>query len=69
MTTVATTPPAPRALAGISPFRRPAAAGDGNRVTADQSPLLRAADRDEKAMHRLRHPFAVMADTATPPGR
>lgn len=68
MTVINTTPHMPAAVAEISRFGRPAASGARTRTasflapaaTPDQSPVRRASDRGEKAMHRLRNPFAAL---------
>ncbi|MEV6348937.1 hypothetical protein [Actinoplanes sp. NPDC051851] len=36
-------------------------------ATPDRKPELQAADRDEKAMARLRNPFTAMADPEADP--
>jgi hypothetical protein len=49
-------PPSAAACGRVAPFLAPPTA-------EEQKPAPRASDCDEVAMHRLRHPFTVAADT------
>ncbi|GGQ44620.1 hypothetical protein [Couchioplanes azureus] len=68
MTTVikASRAPVSRPLSELSGFRSPVPVATVGRLTPffapaaaeDSTPVLRASDSGEQAMHRLRHPFA-----------